>query len=54
MYEGPAEIGRVATMAPMNGPARSTILDAATTMMAVVSIVAARRSQKEWGMAPGR
>src|ERR1700677_3156022 len=37
-YEGPAEIGKVATSAPITGPARSVITDADTTNAAVTAM----------------
>ena len=42
---GPAEIGRVAIMAPRNGPTRSTSAETATTIAAVASILARRPAQ---------
>src|ERR1700761_8292871 len=44
--DGPAEIGKVATSAPITGPERSVITDADTTNAAVIAMRSARVSRK--------
>jgi len=38
IYAAPAAVGRVAIKPPMNGPLRSTAIDARTTIAAVITI----------------
>ena len=45
-YDGPAEIGSVATNAPITGPERSVITEADTTKTAVIAIRSASVSTK--------
>jgi hypothetical protein len=42
----PPAVGSAAISAPMNGPLRSTTIEAATTMLAVIATLSARPYQK--------
>jgi hypothetical protein len=46
MYDGPAETGSVATSAPIAGPERSVMIEAATTKAAAIAMRSARESRK--------